>query len=390
MIKTHCIMRIKTQIVDAATGAIVKDNRWNKNLILDYGLTTIAGGNTLGLRPPEVFTNCQVGSGTNPTSINSGAVTIDSSGTTLTASSSFFTARMVGALLKWGATGSAGVEVYIASVTSGTVAVCATSQTHTTEAATVWFVQESALQTLLYTSSTYQTTAGSCQTTVTGGVITHKRTFTFPVQASPYTVNEIGYKASSGTLNGRIVLPSSDVVAPTNFYVVIMSLSIAYTPRVPTAVSNVGTNIDTSGDSCIEHFDVSFVASNGTTQNTGITSGLDPINMVGSNIVFPTQTFSQPASTPDTITNTPQPFSAYLNFTGAPTKTNPSIGVAVLTWANVSLSTSGQTLYGYSMNDGGNRFAWTLKFTTPITAPTGTMQLTGVTFTVVYARVLTN
>ena len=388
-------MRIKTQIVDAATGAIVKDNPERENLIFDYGLTSFAGGNALSASAASSFTRCRIGSGTQPTSINSGAITLTSVGTALTASSGFFTARMVGALIKMDASGSAGQEFYIASVTSGTLATAATAPSPDVAAEffTVWFVQELALETLLYSSSTYQTNSGDCQSTVTGGTITHKRTFTFPVQAGSYNVNEIGYDTGSGNLTGRIVLPSTDTVAPTNFYVVIMSLSLAYTPRVPTAVASVGTNIDTAGNAIIEFFNVAYVNSAGATTRNGTYALLEPAEMINTiTLCFATATYSQPASTPDAIANSPSPYTTQkIEFTGLPVKTNPSIGVAVLTWSSVSLTTSGQTLYGFGLTDNGsNRVPFDIKFTATVTAPTGTMQLTGITFQIRFSRVLVN
>ncbi len=388
-------MRIKTQIRDAATGAIVKDNPERSNLILDYGLTTFAGGNGFAGSAAHSFLRCAVGSGTQPTSINSGAVTMSSVGTALTTSGAFFTARMVGALVKMGATGSAGQEFYISSVTNSTSAVAATapSPALAVEFFTVWFVQEAALQTPVLTTSTYQTNSGDCQTTVTGGVVTHKRTFIFPVQVGTYTVNEIGYDIGGGNLNGRIVLPSSDVVAPTNFYVVIMSLSVAYSPKTPTAVLNVGTNINTAGTASISFYDVYFVTSTGTvSSNPGNSPGIEVAGLSSAFRVFPKVSFSQPNPTVDAIANTPQPFTAAnsIGFSGAPTQTNPSVGVARLTWGSASVTTAGETLSGWSVNDSNNHFPFTINFTAPVTAPTGTMQLSTTVLTFTFGRLLVN
>ncbi len=93
---------IKTQIRDKATNALIKDNPWRKNLMLDKGLNSLARQSPLSTTPAAVHANCSVGGGTNPNSIATGAITLSQTASNhVIASGSFFTSGMVGAILKY-------------------------------------------------------------------------------------------------------------------------------------------------------------------------------------------------------------------------------------------------------------------------------------------------
>ena len=191
----------------------------------------------------------------------------------------WFTANNVtaGSLLKYGV-GSAGAEQYIQSIDgTGTIATVtgAGMAVPVPTVATVYFVQQTALQTPLYDSNTYDTSGGANSTVFSTNEAVMQRTVVFPVQVAPYTVNEIGYHdvpGVGGNVFGRIVLGAGDVVSPTEFYVVVIQMTFTVTPAAPTAVGNVGTNFDTSGQVAWNYWAVQYVSANGTTQlqNNGL------------------------------------------------------------------------------------------------------------------------
>lgn len=384
--------RIKTRIMDAETGKCVSERPWEKNLVLDQGLNALARSTAQSLTcyPASAATNIQVGSGTNPNSIASGAITFTQTGTTVTASGGFFTAGMVGGIFKYGS-GSGGAEYYITAFSSTTQVTVDTSATVAVpEVATVWMVQQTALQTFLFQSSTYQTNSGDCQTTQISNSQTHKRTYIIAQQAAPYNVNEIGWSSTSTTTRclGRLVLSSTDVVGTSNFYVVVLELTFTYLPSAPSAVGNVGTNIDTTGTLMFEDWTfLGTVASNGAATIAAKNASLDGSKSVQA-FYFPTATYTQ----------------------------NATIGAATLTWSSVvqpgsnqswalaspavrgkmtlsfstSMTTAGQTLHGIGIGQNSlNNVGLDVKFTTPVTAPTGTFQPVTV-WSCTYGRTLTN
>lgn len=396
-----CEMKVKTRIVSAidieqvkdGRGIILKESPWRKNLILDQGLNAIAGQTSVSMQsnPAAIFQYCQVGSGTNPVKTSSGAITFTQSGTTITASGGFFTAGMVGSLFKYG-TGTAGAEYYITAFTDSTHVTVDTSATVAVpEVGVVWGVNQTALQTFLYQSNTYQTSTGDNFTDkTTSPVVTMQRTFVFPVQASPYNVNEIGWSSIPGGSRcaGRLVLSSTDVVAPTNFYVVVLQMSYTYSPSAPTAVGDVGINIDTSGNAMFETLKyISVVNTNGSVTVSYSDRGNGNINSENK-LVFPTATYTQNGSV--------------ANPGSLQWATNKSILTTVngvyasvrgkMTWSYASsITTAGETAYGMGLcNGGGTPEPWfDVKFTTPFVLPTGTFLPTTV-FSVVYNRLLNN
>jgi len=392
-------MHVTTKIIDAKTGKVVGGNRRRRNLILDQGLNCMAlkGGvtNLAGASPAGCFTNIVIGSGTNPTSVASGAITFTQTGTTVTASGGFFTAGMVGSIFKYG-TGTAGAEYYITVFTNTTTVTVDTSATVAVPTvATVWNVQQTALQTLITPTGTktYQTSAGDCGTTFSTPNAVHKRTFIIPQQAAPYTVNEIGYGSSAVTSNanvvtGRIVLSSSDVVGTSNFYLVILELTITYSPATPTAVGNVGTNINTAGNAMFENFTgLATVGSTGTVVTGSSNFALDGSN--SGNLQFMTSNYTQNSA----IDTNNTPTIVALNVGSPVTGAYLAASRGVLQWSySGSTSTSGQTLYGMGIGKStspNNNPGFDVKFTTPQTAPTGTFQpLTVIQLT--YGRILTN
>lgn len=381
---------IETRIMDAATGKQVGGNAPKKNLVLDSGLNGIARSTALGLGgfPSSMATYCLIGSGSTANSVANGAVTFTQAATTITASGSFFTSGMVGALFKWG-TGGGGVEVYITGFTNATTVTVATSATVSTPSvATVWFVARTTLDSFLFISNTYQTNSGDCGTTISGNQATHKRTYIFSQQASPYTVNEIGYATASvsNRVCGRVVLGSSDVVGITNFYVVVISVTVTYSPSAPASVTNVGTNINTAGTLMTEGMCIIAVNGVGGLANNPSGAGFTILDNQG-RLVFKTAPYTQNSSIASTtgVANT----NLIVLGTSVWVNDNTKVGSCTMTFTG-TLTTTGQTLYGIGLNDGNSVGVWLdVLFTTPQTAPTGTFQPNTV-WRLTYTRSLVN
>lgn len=258
-------MRVITRQYNRETNRLVSEKDHGHNLVLDNWLTAVSKG-TGSTTIAGSFAACRVGSGTNAVKYNSGAVTFTQSGTTVTASGSFFDAVMVGGILKYGSDDT-GVEYYITSYTSPTEVEVDTSATVGSTVGTVWMVQQTALQTLLYSSSTYGTDGGDNFTNYVTNVATLQRTYVFAQQVSSYSVNEVGWNSSTtgSTVLGRIVLGSTEVVNPSNYLVVILQMEITVEPNGSTAVGDVGTNVDTSGNAALSWAAITYVATNGNT-----------------------------------------------------------------------------------------------------------------------------
>jgi hypothetical protein len=385
-------MEFQTRVCDAATGAVLRRSPWQKNLVLDKGLNALARG-TNATTPALLATYMQVGSGTNPNSYASGAITFTQSTTTITASAPFFASNMVGGIFKYG-TGTGGAEYYITAFTDTTHVTVGTSATvGTPTVATVWMVQQTALQTFLFQTNTYQTTTGDCETTFpASNQVRMKRTYVIAPQASPYTVNEIGYSPVTGASNvyGRAVLAASDVVGTSNFYIVAIVMVFTYSPSSPTAVSEVGTGISVAGNAMIEAFAIQNVGTDGVAGNPSAGTSYTALDGATSNLKcqFASATYSQ-NSVPATNGAGIVPTALTPTGNGNWTNVGGEVGKMTLTVAS-TITTAGQTLYGLGIYTGTRaNWAFDVKFTVPQTAPSGSFITTCV-FSVTYGRTLTN
>ena len=387
--------RIKTQICDAKTGAVLKDSGFGKNLVMDIGLNSLAQQATalLGTTPAAIFTNLIVGSGNSAQQISSGAITFTQSGTTLTASAGFFSAGMVGAIFKYG-TGSAGAEYYITGYSDNqNVTVDTSASVIVPTVGTVWMVQKTALDNVLHAADGYSTNAGDCQTTFSLGTATHQRILTISQKGTTYNVNELGYNTNNlGTATnvvaGRFLLATTDVVGTSNFYRVTVQFIVTYSPAAPTAAIDVGTNINTAGTAMIEDLgQIHTVASSGAVTSLITAAGFDGGNL--NVLVFATGTYTQ-NSTPGATGGSLVITSRLNTAATASWAYAGSRGAMTLSFA-FSVSASGQTLYGVYCCSGtvDSHCAFDIKFTTPATAPTGTFAGTA-DFVFTYGRTLSN
>lgn len=404
-----CDVSVKYQLRlhDAKTKKVIKVMPKVSNLVGDLGLNTMAQITNLA----QISNNCAVGSGTNATSVNSGSITFSQAGTsTITASSSFFTSAMIGGIFKYGV-GSAGQEQYITAVAGTTCTVAASNAgfpTISASVATVWFVNAQNLQTFLFNTTTYDSTAGANSTTYTTTGFTYQRTYIFPVQVTSYTVNEVGWSnntisSSNNQTLGRAIVTST-VVPPTNFLSVVIQITFNYTPATPTAVANVNTvsgSLNTAGNAMIEMWAVPVVTSSGGTSNqnppgNGLSQGqilnfcLTTSNYTQNSTPFSgTYPFTPNLVTPSTIASSTVSW-------GYVTQSNLSgIGTPAGTMqlnVNYSPTTSGQTVFGVCLtsNNGGTlNSVFDIKMTTPFVTPSGPFPVLA-TFTLTFGRTLVN
>ena len=385
--KTSVKVLVRTEIHDARTGAVKRVRKARPNLVFDSALTALATG---AINFATIFTRCKIGSSNAANSIPGNTTTFTQVGTTITASSAFFTGAMVGAIFKYG-TGTGGAEQYIASIGGGGLTAVmqgAGMTVGTPTAGTVWLVAQTALTTPLTAltggcvSGTYVTSPGACATTFPGGAnstqITNQRTYKFPVQAAPYTVNEIGYSdnnTNDGTCNGRIVLGSPDTIAITEYYVVQIAITFTLSPNVPTAVINVGTGLNTAGQIQFNAWDCQTITSTGTAlayQTVWAGGIMDDAAIPLGFITGSAPTLNANINQNNALSLTAALTSASANLSNA---TLP-VGVAQAT-ITFNFSTAGQTCYAiaFGRTSGSNvALIFVLLLTTPFALPNGTFQ----------------
>ena len=379
--KTAIKVLVRTEIRDATTGAVKRMRKARPNLVFDSALTALATG---AINFATIFTRCKIGSSNAANSIPGNTTTFTQVGTTITASAAFFTGAMVGAIFKYG-TGTGGTEQYIASIGGGGLTAVmqgAGMTVGTPTAGTVWLVAQTVLTTPLTAltggcvSGTYVTSPGACATTFPGGAnstqITNQRTYQFPVQAAPYTVNEIGYSdnnTNDGTCNGRIVLGSPDVIAITEYYVVQIAITFTLSPNVPTAVLNVGTGLNTAGQIQFNVWDCEAISSTGAASQYQATWASNIMD--GANINLNLITAAAPALNANIVqANLPTAAAGYNSATAALSNATLPVGVAQAT-ITFNFSTAGEMCYAITF---GRANFFLLLFTTPFALPSGTFQ----------------
>jgi hypothetical protein len=388
--RTNIKVLIRTEVRDARAG---KSLRWRKarhNLVFDSTLTALALGT---INFASIFETCKIGSSNAANSRPGNTVTFTQIGNTITASAPFFAGGDVGSLFKYGV-GTGGAEQYISHFTdnqhvdvagAGMAVVIATP-------GTVWFVTQTALTTPLVglvggcESRNYVVAPGACSTTFPGGAnstqITMQRTFQFPVQAAPYTVNEIGYSddnANNGTCRGRLVLGAPDAIAITEYYVVQIQITYTVTPNVPTAVANVVTGFDSSGNVMFNFWDCRVVLGTGLDADYQSAYSSDMMDSTPPKVALKTTAggisnahIAQAQEAAQSVGYVSAAGSAYTNAI-------LPVGVAQTT-ISFAFNTVGETVYAlyFVSNTGGGGVycaaIFSLILTTPFVLPTGTFN----------------
>ncbi len=396
------------EVFDWKTKILISETR-QKNLLLDTGLIAQANGVGFG----NLFATCILGGGSTQPNQFTTANTFTQSGNVVTCSGAFFTSAMVGGVLKWNTSSTAGAEQYITGFTDSTHVTVSNSATVSTPGtATIFQVQQAGLQSVLASlgsfleSNTYQSYSSS--TSITGNVLTLARSIVFPTQSLNYTINEIGYKSSptgTGSCLGRFDISGSPVTVSTSqFIVVTLTITFTLSPSAPASVSNVGTNVNTAGSAMLTCWDCQSVNTSGSTQNLQSGSSSDLMDRSQSiSVLLGSSAPTLPGSIPTPALTNGQCNTAVPQ-TGLYVLGNGSIAAlggqqivstkAVKTGSanfSFSLSTAGETCYGLTFGKGvsGNQVTniFYLNFTNPITLPSGTLS-GNLTFTNIYGRQL--
>lgn len=358
-------------------GSVAKENKRKRNLILDQGLDQISGGTWVSR-----FTNCVVGTGTDPVKRDSASVTFTRAGTTVTASSNFFEAADVGRLLKF----DSGEEMKIVSFTSATEVTVDTSGALPASEGTIWYVNRTGLQTEVKRTSTTSTDTGANGTTFSVDTVEFKRTFIFSAEAGPVTYREIGWSSSAsagGNLFGMDLIPGAgDSLLTGQQYKVVVRLFLKFSVTSPQAVPDVGNNgFDTAGTLMIESLHLALMQVSPGFASTG--GGLEP--SMPKTVGLARSNWSQNSS----ISTSNAEFSSvsYVDAT-ASAYTNGTFRKDFT--AVFGVSSSNGTIYGVSLSPQGeaNRRTTTVKFTTPQTK-TSDYRLTFV-WRMTWGRILTN
>lgn len=217
-----------------------------KNLILDSGMINF-GANSLS----SLQTMCQKGDSDLANSLDSGVITMTQSGVTVTASSSIFTAGMVGELLK---PDSGGEEVYITGFTSDTIVSVGTSQTVSAIAFTVWYVSRTTLESYLGYTSTLN---ASDSRAISAGVITLTATHIFSANVAGETIRELGWGLNANNVPlSRVVLSSPVALGIGDQLEVISNLEVRQSNQTPTAIDPTSDEGAFAGNAQVEGYGI--------------------------------------------------------------------------------------------------------------------------------------
>lgn len=228
--------RFKVQVLDGRTKKVLRETKWAPNLILDQGLNTVMGGATTNA-PSYQSIACAVGTGTAPVEFDSGTITATAAGTNVTSSAGFFTAGMVGMLLKF----NSGAERYITAFNSSTSVDVNASVTAGPEEFTVWAVNQTSLGSESKRTNTYLTGAGNCGTSIVAQVTIYKRTYDFAVEVANQNYTELGWSqttsAGANLFSRALITGGSVSVLIGQQLRVIYELSMGYGQKTPTAAT---------------------------------------------------------------------------------------------------------------------------------------------------------
>lgn len=353
---------------------------WKNNLILDSGLDKVASTGWC-----NAFTYCLFGDQVSPTPVarNDGAVSFSQLTTVITASGNFFISSDTGRLFKF----DSGEECYLTFV-NATTATASISRTVGSGPGTVWYVNQTALESLYATTNTYGSTGGDNGSSSVGNVITHKRTYVGAPVAGPVTLTEIGFSNSSSNsaifdrdiITGGVGLVTGDIP------LAVAELISTYSQNTSAPVGNVGTGFDSSGDFQVVSLavgdidgSIQAVASNGGTTGT-IAPHLEPYNVAA--IYVEVAPYSIPAFSNGRIgslgTEVQSDSDTLQGYSGG-NFFRDTISV-------FNIATAVGNIYGFSNNT--NPTGWTLHLTT-LFNKTGLQTLT-ITTRKSWQRILTN
>ncbi len=297
----------KVEAVDAS-GRVAAELPFRKNLITKQGLNLLA---------TYSFARCisklYCGTGNLVTRRDSGATTFSVSGSTVTASAGFFVADDVDRVLKL----NSGEEVLITAYASPTSVTIHAPASFAPGPGTVWYVDLTALVTPHSSTEQLMTGAGTqvstYETPVPGLIsrVRHKRTFLTPAFGANATITELGWgPRGTAFVFGLSAIPPFAVLQDQQLRVTVV-LDVDFGPVTPTAVGNVGTNCDTTGEAQV--VDVSGNAFQFVHPTNNAEDGyarLEPCASNQTNCFFHTQpfTFAPPTNNPPAVAGRSQEF----------------------------------------------------------------------------------
>lgn len=375
-------------------GEVVSKSAFRDNMITDAGLNKYASENGW----LSCLNNPIVGDSVSPNPItrSSGVTTFTQSGTTITASASFFQSGDTGRLFKYGALGTSnGLEVYLTYVNATTATASISATVSTPEAGTVWYVNISALVAPV-AGLTWSKNNNASENFVSAGTVgaictvTHQTVFYSSAFSANLTLTEIAFNDSSVNSNvfDRDLISPPVAVLIGDQAVVTVQLIIEYSPITPSAVGNVGTGYDSSGDIQIESLGLTqnglgiqyFNSAGSIVQSTGSMEASQATSCTAFLSTFSFVTFNANSGTSRTATfNT----SATLQTYGTGNFYRDTVYV-------FDASSFNSTVYGLGWGANyNNAFGYvTQKFTTPFTK--SNLQTLTLTFRKSWQRVLTN
>lgn len=243
------IYRLAVVDADGTARAVQSAKR---NLIMDAGLNMLATRNW-----SEMLGRATYGTGTAPTKRDSGSVTFTRAGNTVTASAGFFLNTDVGALLKF----DTGEEMYVTAYASATSVTVSVSGTLAASEGTVWFVNQTALESAVGTVEL--TSTGTSYAT---GTHTLSYTGTFAAVGATTVAREIGWMVNAApytTLFGRDLLTAPVTLLAGQQLRVTVDLLVQVGPLTPQVYTNTVTGWTSNGEQQLVSTDLISPASGG-------------------------------------------------------------------------------------------------------------------------------
>lgn len=269
----------KVLVVDAATEKVVSEQPWQKNLILNQGMESVA------VRVwADQFTYAICGTGTRVNSIDSSTDVASQSLTTVTSVGGirdFTTDAVAGDMIRW----DSGDEARITSVTSALICEVTPSQTVGSGDYTIWKTAQVGLQTETKRTNTYLIGTGNCETTQSGTTIQMRRTYDHTTESGPITYNEVGVGWSttgSNTVFSRILLNTPIALVSGQKLRMVYQLNVTLSPSTPVLKNlsvggwPVAPSTTTDGQECIQNLNISGVNGNGVSSTFFNVDVLDP------------------------------------------------------------------------------------------------------------------
>lgn len=286
---------LKWAVIDAATKEVIRESgpNWIPNLILNNGMNRVYTDLW-----PQVMTYAIAGTGTTPTSVDSGAVNAAQSGTTVTADGSFFGSGDVGNTIKW----DSGEEALITAFVGATQVTVSNSATVGSGPFVMYNTNQTGLAVETKRTNTYLTGSGNCGTTQVSNQFQHRRTYDFTAEVGTVNYTEIGFSwtsSGSNTTFSRILLPDPIPVLSGQQLRVVYELRVTVTPTTPqpkNAIINgwpISPSTDTQGDECTQLYGMAGISTSGglNAQDTATWCGepsflADGINFSGASLAI--------------------------------------------------------------------------------------------------------